>query len=283
MTQEDLDYIQRFCLMDDDFMKVVFQDRQCVSLVIGIILHQSISLRYHKNSYELKNLYGHSVTLDILAVDQQERYYSLEIQKRHEDSFVKRARYYQSMLDTLLLQPSESYQSLKQVCAIWIYDNDIFQDHCPLYHISRKVEENQMSFDDGAQIILVNSKIQDDTPLGLLMKDMHCLCADDMHYSILAQRVRYFKEGKGVKQMCEIMEEIRNKGKQEGELIGEIKGQLTLLTALFEQKCGHLSWTLKQKLKNCDANQIEDLKNHFPDIHNEQDIMKILSLSQAHV
>ncbi len=43
------------------------------------------------------------------------------------------------------------------------------------------------------------------------MHDMWCVEAEDMHYGVLAERVRYFKEDKeGVASMCRAMEEMRN-------------------------------------------------------------------------
>lgn len=43
------------------------------------------------------------------------------------------------------------------------------------------------------------------------MHDMWCTQADNMHYSVLANRVRYFKETEeGVTIMCRAMEEMRN-------------------------------------------------------------------------
>lgn len=65
-------------------------------------------------------------------------------------------------------------------------------------------------FDDKLHIIYVNGEIRDDTPLGLLMCDFHCTNPDDMHYKVLADRVRYFKETEeGVTVMCKAMEEMR--------------------------------------------------------------------------
>jgi len=44
-----------------------------------------------------------------------------------------------------------------------------------------------------------------------LMHDMWCTKAYDMNYSVLADRVRYFKEDEeGVTIMCRAMEEMRN-------------------------------------------------------------------------
>ena len=63
-----------------------------------------------------------------------------------------------------------------------------------IYHIERKILENDEIFQDGTHIIYVNSKKQEDTELGRLMHDLHCKDAKDMHhlrylYQILRQSV----------------------------------------------------------------------------------------------
>ena len=73
------------------------------------------------------------------------------------------------------------------------------------------VLETGKSFGDEQHILYVNAQITDETELGRLMHDMWCVEAADMHYSILANRVRYFKEDEeGVATMCRAMEEMRN-------------------------------------------------------------------------
>lgn len=54
------------------------------------------------------------------------------------------------------------------------------------------------------------------TALGQLMHDFSCTSAAEMHYPILADRVRYFKEEQeGVATMSRVFEEIARKAEQE--------------------------------------------------------------------
>ena len=72
-------------------------------------------------------------------------------------------------------------------------------------------------FGDESHILYVNSQIKDETELGKLMHDFSCTDAKDMHYKILADRVRYFKEdAKGVETMCRAMEDIHYRAKPDG-------------------------------------------------------------------
>ena len=78
------------------------------------------------------------------------------------------------------------------------------------------IKETGEKFKDEAHIIYVNSSIQDETKLGKLMQDFWCKRAKDMNYSVLAERVSFFKEKKeGVNQMCEILDEVKRESKLE--------------------------------------------------------------------
>lgn len=104
--------------------------------------------------------------------------------------------------------------------------NDVMQAGHPIYHIDRIVKETGKNFNDEAHIIYVNAQIQDETALGKLMHDFFCVNADNMKYSILAERVRYFKETKkGVVDMSSVMEELIEEGREKGEKEGIVKGR----------------------------------------------------------
>ncbi len=61
----------------------------------------------------------------------------------------------------------------------------------------------------------------------LLDDDFSCTNAEDMNYSVLADRVRYFKEDeKGVSTMCKAMEDMRNEAHEEGRREGKIEGKI---------------------------------------------------------
>ena len=92
-------------------------------------------------------------------------------------------------------------------------------------------------FGDESHIIYVNSQIKDETELGRLMYDFSCTDAKDMHYKILADRVRYFKEdAKGVETMCRAMEEMRKEAAVE-ELLKTLRNLMK-----------NLGWTAEQAL-----------------------------------
>ena len=210
--KEDLQRIRGFRLLDEDFMSKVFEDKDCTEFLLQIILNRTDLkvLRVH-GQYDIRNLQGRSVRLDILAVDTEERVYNIEIQRSDKDAVVKRARYNSSLIDANITEPGEKYENLCESYIIFITENDIMKAGLPIYHVDRIVKETGELFGDESHIIYVNSQIKDESALGKLMHDFSCTDAKDMNYKILADRVRYFKEDeKGVATMCRAMEEMRN-------------------------------------------------------------------------
>ncbi len=64
------------------------------------------------------------------------------------------------------------------------------QHGLPLYHVERTVEETGEKFGDGSHILYVNGECVDDTALGKLMHDFHCVNPDDMAYPVLREKAR---------------------------------------------------------------------------------------------
>ena len=179
--------------------------------LLQIILKRAdLKVREVHGQYSIKNLQGRSVRLDILAVDEQNRAYNIEVQRSDRGASEKRARYNSSLLDANLTHSGSNYDALNETYIIFITENDVLKAGLPIYHIHRMVEETGTVFNDQSHIIYVNSQIKDETALGKLMHDFFCTDAKDMFYPVLANRVQYFKhDAKGVATMCRAMEEMR--------------------------------------------------------------------------
>lgn len=193
-------------------MNKVFEDKACAEFLLQIILQRSdLKVAQVHVQHEVKNLQGRSARLDILAVDEENRVYNIEIQRDDKGASVKRARYNSSLIDANITEPGEQYEKLNETYVIFITEHNVLKGGRPIYRIERTVQETGESFGDGTHILYMNAQMKDDTALGQLMHDFACTSADEMHYQILADRVRYFKEDKeGVVTMCKIMEDMKN-------------------------------------------------------------------------
>lgn len=214
---EDLRRIQSLRLLDDDFMNKVFEDKACAEFLLQIILERTdLTVQKVHSQHNLKNLQGRSVRLDILATDEAGRVYNIEVQRSDKGAGAKRARYNSSLIDANITEPGDNYENLNETYVIFITEHDVLKAGRPIYHIDRMIQETNASFGDGSHILYVNAQIKDNSALGQLMHDFACTKAEEMHYPILAKRVRYFKEEQeGVATMSRIFEEIKREAAQE--------------------------------------------------------------------
>ena len=95
-----LENLKKFRLMDDDFMAVVFEDISCTEILLQVILaRDDLAVKEVRPQYEIKNLGGRSVRLDIFAEDQEGKVYNIEIQRKDRGAVQRRARYNSSLID----------------------------------------------------------------------------------------------------------------------------------------------------------------------------------------
>lgn len=210
---ENPDYIEKIlelCLLDDDFLTVVFEKKELAEFLLRIILEiPDLTVIYSKTQYNLKNLYGRSVRLDILAKDDIGKIYNIEVQRDDRFANPERARLNSSLIDANFSKKGKKEKTLPETYVIFITENDVLGDNLPIYRIDRRIEGRNRLFGDGAHIIYVNGENRDDTALGHLMSDFACKDPDKFYYKELADETRYYKhDEKGVRRMCKIMEEV---------------------------------------------------------------------------
>ncbi len=229
IKQEYLKRLAKMRLIDDTFMRKVFENNlPAAELLLRIILQDDkIKVIKARTQYAVANLCGHSVQLDVLAQDSFGRYFNVEVQSEGSGASPQRARYYAGIVDTAHFHKATDYRSLFDSYVIFITQDDVLGEGRPIYHIRRKIEESGGSFNDGSHIIYVNGSCRcGQTALSLLMHDFFCTSASDMHYKLLKERVKYFKETEeGVQTMCKIMEELKESGRKEGFAAGRDEGR----------------------------------------------------------
>ena len=198
-------------LFDDDLMSVVFDDNiEATELVLKIILKRDdIKVISVVGQREFQNpvVGGRDIRLDILARDNEEKYYDIEVQKKPEGAHVRRARYNSSMMDARMLKAGEKFSELRDSYMIFITQTDIFGYEIPIYTANRYFEEIDAPFNDGSHIVYVNGSYKGEDEIGKLMHDFGCKESKDIYYLELAKGVKHFKEEEGGRKiMCEAVE-----------------------------------------------------------------------------
>ena len=222
--------IRSLRLIDDAFMNCVFDGNiEGTTLLLRIILGKSSLAVLEVNTQEtLHNLQGRSRRLDILARDGEGTYYNIEVQRENAGAAFIRADEHSSLLMAKTHAPSCEPQDVPERWVIFITENDVIGLGLPLYPIERKLTVGDgRVIDDKEHMLYVNGAYKKKTTaIGRLMHDFFCEEPDDMHYTTLAKRARFFKKDKkGVEIMCRQFEEVMAMGKAEGRVEGKAEGK----------------------------------------------------------
>ena len=171
-------------------------NKPAVRLVLRIILGKP-DLEVTKVDVQEKigNPGKRTLCVDVLARD-NDKIYNIEIQRSDAGSIPERARYHGSMIDVSELDKGADFDSLPETYVIFIIENDVYKKGLPFYTVERVVTQTGQMFNDRLHIMYVNGKYRGDDDMGRLMMDFACTSASEMHYTELAERVRYLKEDK---------------------------------------------------------------------------------------
>lgn len=301
LKSDVLDSIKKFTLLDDTFMTKVFEnDKECTQFLLRIIFDDDkIKVKEVTTQRRIKNLQGRDLQLDILAEKADGTLFNVEVQNENRGAIPQRARYHMSILDSNSLPEGKYFNALPDNYVIFITKNDVLNANLPIYHIHRTIDETGKSFADGSHIIYVNSKIQDETPLGKLMHDFCCKDPDDMHYKKLADKTRYFKqEQEGLKTMGDVMEQLMKKREREyGEVMQNLmkkrereaverttkKYELKLAKAEAKAEAKAAKEKAKAEAKAAKAEKVSFVKKMLKNNESIEKIMLYSDLSQKEV
>ena len=220
MKPEYLAEIDRFRLMDDDFMSKCLENApECIELMLQIILgKKDLKVVRAQTEYPIKSLQGRGVRFDVFARDSKGREYDIEIQRADKGAEPRRARYNSALMDANALKSGEDVGALRDTYVIFITENDVMGGGQELYVYERREKKSGKFLCDGTHIIYVNGATRSATEIGRLVHDLLCPDAAKMHFDLLKKRVSQFKNSEeGRRYMCEAMERIEARGKREGK------------------------------------------------------------------
>ena len=216
--------LEQYRPLDDDFMRELFRDNIPLSeMVLRIITGISdLKITSQETQFDMKRLLGtRSICLDVFATDSEGRLYNLEIQRSDKGAPAKRARYHSSAMDIEFLNSGDDFEKLPITYVIFITENDILGEDRAVYDFEMRETKTGRPLCDGTHIIYVNAaynKPDDTSDIARLMHDFRCSKANEMNFSLMAERTKYFKEtNEGVRFMCRINEEMCNEARMEGE------------------------------------------------------------------
>lgn len=197
-----------------------------------------------------------SIRMDVFSIDEEKAVYNTEMQQKQQFDLAKRIRYYQSMLDTSLLEPGiPDYSALNPSYIIMIAPFDLFGYGRYVYTFRAACQEEPgCILQDGATRIFLNTRGKNDSEtspelVGFLhylenTTDETAVHTESERMARIRQRVRKVKlsEQIGVKYMQAWEEryydrlEAKEEGLTEGRTQGMEEGMDLLLLKQIRKK-----------------------------------------------
>lgn len=240
--QDDLARLRGLRPIDDDFMRCIFRDNiPLAQLVLRIITgREGLEVKSVETQRDMKRLVGaRSICLDAYAEDADGQKIDLEVQRSDHGAGKRRARYHSSCMDVENLDAGQDFDELPETYTIFITENDVMGKGEAIYPIERVNMATEELFGDGEHILYVNGAYRAESDIGRLMHDFSCSDPNEMHFDLLRDTTRYYKENtKGVEMMCRAFEEVREetrKKTREQTLLEDIKSLMETLKLTANQ------------------------------------------------
>ena len=136
-----------------------------------------------------------TVRLDVFSLDEQKTVYNTEMQKGFRTDLVRRSRYYQSLIDSSLLEPgSLNFNQLSDIYIILIMPFDLFGQGKYCYTFQNGcLEKPGLWMEDGATRIFLNTRGKNDGEISRELRDfLHYVeqTSDEFAVSTDSQRIK---------------------------------------------------------------------------------------------
>ena len=226
--EERIEKIQGLNLTSDIFAGKVLEEPEVLEEFLHLLTGRDWHICEVKSQYSIRQISGHSVVLDLFAADKNGTRIHLELQNREDDEHILRTRYCRACIDTTLLDKGLKYGELSELWQIFITQKDFLQCGRPLVW-------NKKCYSDGTTEIYFNLSSKDGRNKGQeKLQDYmrHTVSENESAlFPKLVDRVHFLKkEKKGLGQMCEIFDKVRQDGieygRQEGRREGRKEGRL---------------------------------------------------------
>ena len=220
--------LEQLSLVDDIVFKTALEgNTHAAEEIIHPIIDKPLTVVKMTLQKSVSSVTSKSFILDMVAVDDQDTVYNVEIQKLSAGASPQRARLHGSYLDKDLLKKGELPPKTPERYVIFITAHDIFKKDLPLYHFEMYDRKAKILLKDGSHIIYADwSNPDENTDLGKLMHDLTCPDPDKMYNKELSKSLKLIKEtDEGRMAMKDVMLELREDGRAEGRAEGEARGR----------------------------------------------------------
>ena len=124
----------------------------------------------------------------------------------------------------------EKYEKVPNVCVIYLTEKDFLKQKLPVYHIERRIAENNKVLHNGFTEIYANAEYEDDSKESKLMQYLTCnnpLEEEQNKNEIEIENAR--EERKMSPEFEKLMKDLREEGREEGKEEGIVNTLVSLV------------------------------------------------------
>ncbi len=226
---------EELTISDDYMFYHVMQDEELCKILLTSILADQIGVIKEikvQKSFETPTQ-AKGIRLDIWIKDATGKQYDIEMQTAPKRDLAKRMRYYQSAIDSHLLEKGSHYSELNDTFIIFICTFDYLQKGLPVYtFVSTCREDHKLELKDGATKIIVNSTASEkasDPNLNAFLAYVNGKHSTNSFVNRLQERITKFKYNNKMREeymyRMSVEDELQYEARQEGIALGIVQGR----------------------------------------------------------
>lgn len=239
----------------DDFMfgAVMCDPENCKGLLERVLDIQIEQVVVDRQKNLVYNPEYKGVRLDIIAKDENQTHYNVEMQVVRRAGLVKRTRYYHSQIDMELLLSGMDYQQLPATYVIFICDFDPFERGRHRYSFEQYDRESAFALEDGIRTVFLNTKGQNREEISKDLGELLHFINDDRQESsdpYILQLKRSISEIKQSREMGErymLLKDMLKDERAEGRAEGLAEGRAEIILGILGER-GSVPDQIRQRI-----------------------------------
>ncbi|MGP1520164.1 MAG: Rpn family recombination-promoting nuclease/putative transposase [Treponema sp.] len=225
MEKRTLKDFQDLTFQDDFMFCKVLQNMNICKRVLELVLEEELSIKNITSQKTIEN-YSESklVRLDVLAEDEKENKFNIEMQMVNNDKIPQRMRLYQASIDVYMTEKGTFYADMPNTVIIFFCMFDPIGERLPVYTFKNICEQDKnIKLNDGTAKIIINVKAYEKVKNLELKGLMKYICDGivtnsltkeiEMTMSSIKQNTTFLKE---YKSFYATMQDAKIEGMKEG-------------------------------------------------------------------
>jgi hypothetical protein len=197
-------------LKDDILFSAVFEDLGAAQELVRTVLDdETIILKEAKTQYDIANVRGHSVRLDMYGESTKGHLHNVEVQihyrdvpkERRVEYLRKRAFYNASLIAGMKFEKSENYLNMDDIYIVFLLEDDEFGTNKTVEYITEHLASTNEQIESFVHYIFINSGVMDETKISHLMEMFNDSSKYNEEFKQIAEvtnRIKYIEGGQSI-------------------------------------------------------------------------------------